>query len=283
MRTVADAYKFYIQYIDDKLVKYTSRYEEIGVEKTYLFDTIMSFEDHYTNAGINVDDLVYGNRGKFNIRLIKGYKFEAKLENLLQGYIVAYMNLLRSEKVCIDSISQYSVLKVPFNFYKYAYVELNTEFSKAILLGADMDFGAGVGRIYIKEKVRNFLNEQCTKAINWGESNKVKAQLLADGKTLYNETTNPDGVKWHVKHTEDFSYWWWWECNLPHIPTARFYKFIPTSFMNGVARQYDTVKETFNTVEKIVNSIALGNIDKLHRLRALDYSYVLRYRTNSNS
>jgi len=278
--TIKDGYALHIQYIDNKLVKYNTRLSEIAIEKEYLFKAITANEAAYFTAGLDIDELVYGNRAKFNIRLIKRYKFNASIQDLLQNYIIAYMNLLRLEKVCIDSISQYSTLKMPYRFYKYVCTELNLEFSKCILMGDNMEMGSGSGTLCIHEKRRHLTGDNLSKTIDWAESNRLKRYLIKEGKVPYDSNTAPDGIKWHVYRTDEYSYWWWWKYRSNFHTNDVFYKFVPTKFINGVAREIENFSKNFDTIEKIIETTLLGNIDKLYKIRELSPTHVLRYRDN---
>ena len=271
---IKDGYSLYIQYIKDKLDKYTNRLEDITKQKEYLFGVISSKTADYSKAGINIDELTYSNRAKFDLRTIKKYNFNAKDEVFLQSYIISYMNLLRSDHTCITSIKQYSMLSIPYEFYRYLFVELNLEYMKCILNGTKMDFGSGVGNISVKEKERY----PGSNAIDWGKSNAYKEQLIADGKTPYNKETAPDGVKWHIPYSSMYSYWIWWKYRLNSSVNSIFYKFIPTKFINGNCRNREWFKKNFITKEQILDSNELGNIDKLYKLLDLDPIHALNYR-----
>lgn len=281
--TAIDGYNLHIKQIEDKLVKFNTRLLDISEQKEYLFGVISSNESTYKSGGLDIDELVWGNRNKFNIRLVKHYKFNTSNESVLQSYIIAYMNLLRSEKVCIEAISQYSMLKVPMKFYKFVSTELNLEFSKSILMGNNIEMGSGVGTLCIKEKQRDFARENCRKTIDWKESNVLRRYLIAEGKIPYDKNTAPDGIKWHVYRTDDYSYWWWWKYRSNFHANDVFYKFTPTKFINGVAREIENFKKNFNTIEKILDTTLLGNIDKLYKIRELNPAHMLRYRANSEN
>lgn len=96
--------------------------------------------------------------------------------------------------------------------------------------------------------------------INWAETDKRKAELIAEGKEhlLYNKETNPDGIKWFVYYTNEFYckfYWRKYQCN---IPNRAVYRFNPTGGKKGnktrlteLLKQDDLASLNFKTVKGI--------------------------------
>ena len=60
--------------------------------------------------------------------------------------------------------------------------------------------------------------------VDWGESNKYKKELIAEGKELYDSKTG-EGTKWHIYHIDDFYckfYWYKGKCKVPNKSVYRF-------------------------------------------------------------
>lgn len=277
--TLKDGYSLHMTYVKERLSKSTNRLLEISNEKKYLWDIITKNKEVYYKAGIDIDNLIYSNKDSYDKRLIQKYKFDTN-ESLLQGYIIAYFGLLKLEKVCINVIRQYSMLNIPFSFYKYLCTELNLEYSKEVLKGSSMDLSCGIGSISIVEKGRDFTKPSTCKAVNWNKSKKVKQALIDAGEIPYDKVNAPNGVKWHVKFDDDFSYWWWWKYRTG-LHNGAYYRFVPTKFINGIARDVNKFSINFNTIDKILNSRLLGNIDKLYRIKSLFPTHLLNYKDNS--
>jgi len=285
MLTIKDGYKLYMTFIDNSLLKFNTRLEEVTKDKEYLFKVINDFASIYAKGGLDITELTYGNKQNFNAHTINRYDF-GENSNLLRNYILSYVNALRLEYSCITAIKQYALLKIPIEFYKFACIELNVEYSKEILRGHEMNLSQGVGNIYIREKARDFNNKTTLQAIDWKTSKDVKAQLIKDGLVPYDKETAPNGVKWHVKHTDDNSYWWWWENDVNRakwvktdkVDNTYFFKFVPTKFINGVARNVKDFAKVFDTVEKILATRLIGNIDKLYKIKALHPEHLLNYK-----
>lgn len=276
MLTNKDGYDIHIQYVESRLVKFNTRLKEITKNKNYLLKSILLFKSEYAKGGIDIDDLVYSNKHLYNLNTITKYNFGTNTE-LLRSYIIAFMNNVKIEYMCIELIKQYALLKVPYTFYMYVINELNTEYSTAILNGNIMNLSKGIGNLYIKEKFTDFNNPSCGKGINWAASNEVKAKLIEEGLTPYDKKTAPNGIKWHVKHLDDVTYWWWWEAG--SIAGRGCYKFEPTKFVNGLARNSKEFIKKYNTPAKVIQSKLLGNIDKLYRLKHFFPEYMLTFKS----
>jgi hypothetical protein len=145
---------------------------------------------------------------------------------------------------------------VEYNVYKDIIIEFHKEISQKILDGYKFYPSSKLGIFSIKIQYRK---EVSNKYVDWNKSNKYKAYLLEQGKTLYEEwwelngekvdkTTegaikvDNGGEKW-IFHFKDSHYFGWsWQ----HTKKTRFtrhikkYKFIATRFNK---RQVNTIKE----------------------------------------
>lgn len=84
----------------------------------------------------------------------------------------------------------------------------NKSIVEEILKGYQFVPTTRLGQIEIKK-----CNRTKYKAIDWGESNKLKARLIKEDKIPYNKKTAPNGVFWHVYHTDPFYFKWNWYRN----------------------------------------------------------------------
>lgn len=151
---------------------------------------------------------------------------------------------------------------------------LNVEISNHVIRGGLYSFSKELSHIYIKEKIR----DTHVNGINWGESNKFKAQLIAEGKTPYDKKLNPDGEKWFVYHTNTYNYWWKWNSNFCNFPNIQYYIFDPTCYVNTPTRKKQDFLDTCKSNDDIINSNLLGNVEKVNYLIEFDPLYHLTYR-----
>lgn len=149
---------------------------------------------------------------------------------------------------CVDSDSP-----VTKEVYKALCEEFNIMIVDFMLEGGVLNLRSNMSYISIKRIGRNPANP----TIDWGESNKYKQELLAEGKELYSET-NPDGVKWFIYYTDKWYCKFHWEKGKCKIPNKTAYKFTPSRGLKG-------------NKEKLIN---LLKSDDLAYLRFKTYGHI---------
>ncbi len=123
---------------------------------------------------------------------------------------------------------------IPYEDFKHILEIFNKKLSEKIIKGYKFKIGHNLGTIKIVKKERKFrLNENGnpTSAINWGASNKRKAELLKEGKKLYDEKEQPNGEEWLVFFTDRFFIRFLWnrgDTTTFSAKNIRTYAFRPT-------------------------------------------------------
>lgn len=105
----------------------------------------------------------------------------------------------------------------------YNFVRLfNRKICKEII-EKNYKFNTGFGIIEIKKKPRT------KPIINWGESNKLKQELINKGLTPFNKETSPDGINWFIYYETSITYKWNWfkDGSTMFIKDLNCWKFIP--------------------------------------------------------
>jgi hypothetical protein len=280
MRTTStpDMYAHYLTYLKGKIFKYSEKLTEISAQKQVIWNKIVKYEKYYNEVGIDLDDLVYSNYHLYNGHRLRTFAFTEPYAKVLRSYIIAYMNLYKLEQYCLNTSKTYESLITSYPFYSYILKNLNDEFNKLILTGCPVDLGFGLGSIKIHEKERDFSNPSCTKAVNWGESKKLKEHLIETGQVPYDSKTAPNGVKWHVPFTERYTYWYWWNIKNMKLPNAFYYKFVPTKFINNRMRDKKQHDELCKDQTAILECKDLGNVDKLAALIKFHPNIIYSYR-----
>lgn len=69
-------------------------------------------------------------------------------------------------------------------------------------------------------------------AIDWGESNKYKAELLANGEELYDKETGK-GTKWHIYYTDNEYLKYYWRKAKCKVKNKSVYRFDATRGEKG--------------------------------------------------
>lgn len=103
--------------------------------------------------------------------------------------------------------------------FKGIICSFNIEVMDQILEGRELDMGKGLSRLSIMRIERDFSRP----TIDWGSSNKLREELLAEGEDLYSKD-NPEGVKWFVYFTDDWYLRFYWEkkrCSLKNRSAYR--------------------------------------------------------------
>ena len=96
--------------------------------------------------------------------------------------------------------------------------------------GRALDMGHGLASISVVKRERDFTKRP---RVNWGASQALKAQIIADGGTPLHKDLEPNGEPWFVYFTAK---WWlrfYWRKNQCRIPNKTIYKFIPTGGAKG--------------------------------------------------
>lgn len=158
---------------------------------------------------------------------------------------------------------QNPTLKVPYWMYKEVLSRFNRKASDAIIFGSFLNLGANLGYILIRKIKRNYDKPKP----DWGESNKIKAQLIADGKTPKDQK-NPNGEEWIKFYSDPWYLRWAWMKSTCRVKNQSVYAFAPTSNRSKKAGD--------NSLEK------LGNKGKLVLANRKNPTLHLLYEENSN-
>jgi hypothetical protein len=121
---------------------------------------------------------------------------------------------LRIEEATLYSLAIYRQIIKSYNQY-----------IRDLMVNTGFVFGMphGCGSLYVKRKE----NKTPVKRVNWLESNKTKAAILEKGLIPYNKEAAPEGVKWLVKHSNDYDVWYTWKKSSSNVTNAVRYSFKP--------------------------------------------------------
>lgn len=106
-----------------------------------------------------------------------------------------------------------------YEMYREIICSFNMTVMDQILDGRELDMGKGLSRLSIMRIERDFKRP----TIDWGNSNKLKEELLTEGEELFSKN-NPNGVKWFVYFTDDWYLRFYWEkkrCSLKNRSAYR--------------------------------------------------------------
>tara|TARA_R110000744_G_scaffold336625_2_gene441907 strand:+ start:586 stop:1062 length:477 start_codon:yes stop_codon:yes gene_type:complete len=96
----------------------------------------------------------------------------------------------------------------------------NTLIFEYILDGKSFNMGSNLSTLEVRKVERDPRNP----AIDWGESNKYKQELLDEGTPIFNKETG-EGVKWHIYFTDEYYCKFHWrkiKCKVKNKSVYRF-------------------------------------------------------------
>jgi hypothetical protein len=102
---------------------------------------------------------------------------------------------------------------VTYTLFKYVISSYNKQIVDYLMEGGTFNLGSRLGKLKIKRVVRNFKN----KAIDWGETNKLKAR----------------GINQLVYYTDEHYYGFFWEKRNCTVKNKSVYKFYPAGGIIG--------------------------------------------------
>jgi hypothetical protein len=115
---------------------------------------------------------------------------------------------------------------------KSLFVDICAEFNMGIidylLEGKEFNMGYNLSTLSIVRKDRDPRNPR----VDWGESNKYKADLLSEGQELYDNETG-EGVKWHIYYTDGEYLKYYWRKGKCKVKNKSVYRFDATRGVKG--------------------------------------------------
>jgi hypothetical protein len=270
MLETRDLYRDYITSVEAKINTVSIKITQYHGSKTYLETQIRNSRCEFEQVGVNIDNL-------FKNPYIAYIKIKELVDNgqltRVSHYVKSYVNALRYITLHELLFDRLNKCIMPYEVYLKMIGYTNSEIAKYILKGGYYRFGIA-GQLYIREKARTFtFKGKPTKLpVDWGNSNKIKAKVIEEGKTPFNTANAPDGVKWHTYHNSDYAYWFWWEAGA--IVNRGFFKFIPSKFV----RRGHKKNIPFISEQQIYNTTEVGILNKMLELMKINPIHYLNYR-----
>ena len=121
-----------------------------------------------------------------------------------------------------------SDLEISKNIFRDICSDYNQSIIKSVLDGGIIDLGSNLATLSIARIKRN----PSKPAIDWGESNKYREEVLAAGHELY-DTNTGKGKKWYIYYTDAEYCRFYWNKGKCRVPNKSVYKFVPTRGLKG--------------------------------------------------
>lgn len=173
------------------------------------------------------------NLNKYNNLKFRYNEFDGDLN--ITEYILSITPKLYSANVeireCQENLDVLIPSRLSWKEYVFVIREFNNLIVDKIIAGYIFNMGYNAGSIFIKSKESSRLR------IDWKESNRVKKELLEQGKIPFNKITAPEGEPWFKYHTEDKEYWWYWTKHSCTLPNKVTYSFHPIKGNHSIVRR----------------------------------------------
>ena len=256
-------YLDYLRYNNQDKVSLLESIKDYNKTKEYLLEKLKVYEHYIINftninyANINDLDRLISEKSLIHLVDIAGVDINSIRRTI--NIIVTINKDLNKIEEKLQAIKDNYITE---DLFKEVLYKFNNKISDEIVYkGYTFKLGGGLGFIRIK-KVNAIYNRdgslRTKKRINWGESNKLKAELIKEGKIPYQVLTRDEegkilthngGENWFIYHSNDFDYLWNWNKNRCATLNSAYYKFKPTIYNNNTK-----------------DGNKLGNINKLKQL-----------------
>lgn len=270
MRKTRDIYEDFCKHTEYKRSELMAEISNLNNTKEYLNSIVENNLDYLCSHGFKYSDFIANGISDYKIR-------HSKLDEKYKQTLLNYNKVIKQIKEKSIELSKLELLRIPYEAYSDILMEMNREIMKSVLNGYIFSFGSKTGRLFIKE-IENidYRTGDIKQRVDWGSSWKYHDQLIEEGKVPYNSKTAPDGVKWFIYFTDEFSYWF--KLTSRFLKNRRYYRFIPTNYCHTHKRSQLLFSATVKSKDEIFNTHALGNRDKMHALLRFDKQHFLKYR-----
>ena len=179
---------------------------------------------------------------------VKNIKWHSDADSVKRDYLVQTAeNHIQIRTKCRKiefKLNKYQKAIVRKDIYKAVIRSFNLKLIQSMIEGYKFAPGFNCGTFQIVKRKRKFKSNAAgviLNNINWGESNKIKARLLDEGKTIYSKD-NPEGERWFVYFTSEYELYWRW--NKPHSSKDNYiiYAFAFTQSRSGCIKILNKIK-----------------------------------------
>lgn len=271
MSSIRDCYNDYIKALDVKRSRVISMGITLKSSYDYITTQLRAREAMFTQQGYDINYVVsisflkeLNSTVADNFSIVGHSDEVAKVRAYLKNRFRIYARYNRLQHMLSEIKASY----IPFTTFSLILKTYNDRIIHSVLKGNTFPMGQ-LGSLSVTRKPRLFhLDESVgviTKNINWHESNKKRQELIDQGITPYDKNTAPDGVKWFIYHDEPYTYWYKW-IRSKWIRNKKVIKFTPTNFINTPDRDHQTIIANAKTIDDIIKTDKLGNMNKLQTL-----------------
>jgi len=159
-----------------------------------------------------------------NLQQIRKGSHQYNIEDL-RNALAIHISTLSTARKFKNKVETVDVLikKLTYKVFLYAIKEFNECIIDEIIKGYTFHMGYSLSCITVMHKRRLIA------PVDWGKSNKCKAEIIKDGRTPYDKEHAPDGDKWLVRHDTTHANYYRWIKKNAKLSNVPFYKFKPNS------------------------------------------------------
>lgn len=265
-------YDFYKEFIKGNTIRLKELFEEIHATyalRNELYEFVKEYKVVVIACGINFDAMTRMLEAPVFNKTITHSNARKKLPPDLNTAIKQYSQICNYKIPKLEHEMKITRLLVqtPDRMYFRMQYWFNREVGNHILRGGVYSFGQNLSRLGISYVLRS---KNAKPVPDWGESNKLKAELIRLGITPKSKDA-PDGVKWLLFRTDEGYCFWKWRKEKVFVPNKKMYKFRSIATNNECTDYNGTL-----TQEQILNK-SIGTFDKMMALLKLNPQIIERY------
>ncbi len=208
--------------------------------KEYLLNKLSNFE-HYIKNFTNIDYKKISELNKpIDSRAIRTFSNPIGLDiDVLKRSINGVIEINRTINTNTNILNKSNSLNISETIFKEILYKFNNKVSNEIITkGYSFRPGFALSEFRIKKILTD---RRIKKRINWGESNKLKAEIIARGEIPFKVLTKDEfkrpvtdngGVKWFVYFNTLVDYLWHWNKKQVRVTNSAYYRFRPTIYNN---------------------------------------------------
>lgn len=188
---------------------------------------------------VQIDSIDYAMRSAFGIKVDHKRNLKEIREALTKK--IKYDKEIREGEARINELKEQCVSR---KLYGFITGKFNSYLMDALIKrGYTFSSGYGIGALYVihrEPKPKEDINGNIKLPINWGESLRIKEEIIKKGGVPYNKETAPHGEKWMVFHI-GARFLFKWEKRKAIVKNSSLYSFRPC--YSAIAKLNDYVKE----------------------------------------
>lgn len=266
-----DRYSFHKEFVKDNTVRLKELFNELHVcyqVRNSLYQDLKQHKELFRVIGIDfsvIDNMLFDSKSH-RIITPKNRRFLSEdMAKTINAYI--YSCTAKIPKVKHELNIVRLLCQIPDRIYFSIQYWFNREIGNSIVRGGIYEFGKGLSKLGISYVLRR---DNAKPVVDWGESNKLKKQLIEEGYTIKSKD-DPTGIKWLLFRTDAGYCFWKWLKTTAFTPNKKMYKFRAIATNNECTDYQGELN-----IEEILDK-SIGTFDKMMAMLKLNPLMIKRY------